>query len=165
MAMNRRSVWVLSALALIFACSAGPGATPTAAPASKPGAAPPKESPMVEVFEAEQLQEFLEADGYIALGRVQKEEPSNQSTRGARVRVLVEVEKPLRGALPRQVGFMMWGAPGTVKQGQQILFACRPPVPQSTDVVLLAFLNVPEGKGEEAARAQQEALEKAGAAK
>ncbi|MBN1208022.1 MAG: hypothetical protein JXB05_24370 [Myxococcaceae bacterium] len=116
----------------------------------------------IEVIEAEQLRDFLAQGGCVAVGKVQKVEVFNQGTRGAKVRIVLDVEKQLHGALPRQVSFVAWGDPDTAKVGQQLLFAIKPPVPQLPDAVLLSFYTIPEGKAEEVARAQQEVLSKVG---
>ena len=151
MAMNPRALGALSALALFFACAAG----------SEPAAS--KEPPVpakIEIIEAEPLRGFLAQGGCVALGKVQRVELFNAGTRGSRLRIHVEVEKQLEGALPRQLSFLTWGKPGDAKVGQQLLFAVKPPPPQASDALLQSFFVVPEGKAEEAVRAQQEVLVK-----
>jgi hypothetical protein len=164
MAMTTRFSGALSALVLLFACVAGSDpARPAPAPAT-PETSSPKEPRMqeqIEIIEEEPLRGFLAQGACVAVGKVQKVELFNQGTRGARLRIHVEVEKQLHGSLPRQFSFMTFGGPGDAKAGDKLLLAVKPPAPQAQDAVLQSFYVVPEGRVEEALRAQQEALSKA----
>jgi hypothetical protein len=151
MAMNPRALGALSALVLFFACAAG----------SEPASSKEPQVPAkLEIIEAEPLRGFLSQGGCVALGKVLRVELFNPGTRGSRLRIHVEVEKQLEGSLPRQLSFLTWGAPDDAKVGQQLLFAVKPPPPQAQDALLQSFYVVPQGRGEDAVRAQQEVLAK-----
>jgi len=96
-------------------------------------------------FAAGQWRELVAMDACVALGTIAEAEASRQGTRGARVRVLVDVESLQRGSLPPRVRFAAWGTGAALKPGHRILFACRPPEAQSADVILLALSGEHEG--------------------
>jgi len=148
MEMNRH-LRALSALFLLFACSAGPGTSlPQEAPVT----------PKLEMLDAQLLRDCVEMGGGVALIRVREVKASNQGTRGARVRIEFDQEQVLHGAVPRQAGFWSFGGPATAQVGQRLLIALKPGPAEAKDIGLLGFVPVPAGQEAEAVRLHQQAL-------
>jgi hypothetical protein len=115
----------------------------------------------IMTFLSEKVEICLEEGCCIGMGRVQQVEAFHQGTRGARVRIHVNVERQLQGTLPREISFLSFGGPDTAKPGEWLLFAVGEPPPGTQAASLLGFIPVPEDRGEEVVRIHQQLLDKA----
>jgi hypothetical protein len=154
MAMSRYVMTSVAALCLLFCCAAKPK--------SDSVSKEPKMTKKIDLIDQKVLRERVAQGGSVALVRVARLEPLNEGTRSASVVIHLEVQRQLLGALPKQVNYWVWGSPEVVKIAPQLIVAVRPPHPGTEEIEMIAAVEVPEGKVEEAVQAHQQALAKLG---